>query len=54
MATMTAASPGVDMTLVVNPITSQPSGWMYNCSLLQFLLNFDKSGERSRLQLPFS
>merc|ERR1711904_32856 len=32
-----------DMTLVTNPITSQPSGWMYNCSLLQFLLNFDKS-----------
>merc|ERR1740127_104921 len=32
-----------DMTLVSNPITSQPSGWMYNCSLLQFLLIFDKS-----------
>jgi dynein heavy chain len=32
-----------DMTLVTNPITMQPSGWMYNCSLLQFLLNFDKS-----------
>merc|ERR1719311_301647 len=32
-----------DMTLVTNPITAQPSGWMYNCSLLQFLLNFDKS-----------
>merc|ERR550514_821501 len=32
-----------DMTLVTNPITGQPSGWMYNCSLLQFLLNFDKS-----------
>merc|ERR1719359_742210 len=32
-----------DMTLVTNPITSQPSGWMYNCSLIQFLLNFDKS-----------
>merc|ERR1712138_94504 len=26
-----------DMTLVANPITLQPSGWMYNCSLLQFL-----------------
>merc|ERR1719453_1623637 len=32
-----------DMTLVSNPVTGQPSGWMYNCSLLQFLLNFDKS-----------
>jgi dynein heavy chain len=32
-----------DMTLVTNPISGQPSGWMYNCSLLQFLLNFDKS-----------
>jgi dynein heavy chain len=33
----------VDMTLVMNPITMQPSGWMYNCSLLQFLEQFDIS-----------
>merc|ERR1719265_1227179 len=32
-----------DMTLVANPITAQPSGWMYNCSLLQFLEQFDIS-----------
>merc|ERR1719460_2069297 len=29
-----------DMTLVANPITGQQSGWMYNCSLLQFLEQF--------------
>merc|ERR1719399_1267802 len=33
----------VDMTNVVNPITAQVSGWMYNCSLNQFLGQFDKS-----------
>jgi dynein heavy chain len=43
-----------DMTLVVNPITSQPSGWMYNCSLLQFLLNFDKSVTQSEKCQPTS
>jgi len=32
-----------DMTLVSNPITLQPSGWMYNCSLKQFLDQFDHS-----------
>lgn len=32
-----------DMTLVSNPVTLQPSGWMYNCSLLQFLEQFEKS-----------
>merc|ERR1711988_1506853 len=29
-----------DMTLVANPITLQQSGWMYNCSLVQFLGQF--------------
>merc|ERR1719359_2822240 len=43
-----------DMTLVTNPITSQPSGWMYNCSLLQFLLNFDKSVTNSEKCQPTS
>merc|ERR1719160_17454 len=43
-----------DMTLVTNPITSQPSGWMYNCSLLQFLLNFDKSVQLSEKCQPTS
>merc|ERR1719379_1016856 len=43
-----------DMTLVTNPITSQPSGWMYNCSLLQFLLNFDKSITNSEKCQPTS
>jgi len=37
----------VDMTLVTNPITLQPSGWMYNCSLLQFLEQFDVSVRNS-------
>merc|ERR1719424_1326953 len=32
-----------DMTLVSNPVTMQPSGWMYNCSLLQFMLQFELS-----------
>jgi len=32
-----------DMTLVTNPITLQASGWMYNCSLVQFLEQFDFS-----------
>jgi len=32
-----------DMTLVCNPITKQQSGWMYNCSLNQFLEQFDFS-----------
>jgi dynein heavy chain len=43
-----------DMTLVTNPITAQPSGWMYNCSLLQFLLNFDKSITNSEKCQPTS
>merc|ERR1719379_1047831 len=43
-----------DMTLVTNPITGQPSGWMYNCSLLQFLLNFDKSITNSEKCQPTS
>merc|ERR1719453_2135617 len=43
-----------DMTLVANPITGQPSGWMYNCSLLQFLLNFDKSVTQSEKCQPTS
>merc|ERR1719473_1775163 len=32
-----------EMTLVSNPITMQPTGWMYNCSLMQFLEQFDVS-----------
>jgi dynein heavy chain len=43
-----------DMTLVSNPVTGQPSGWMYNCSLLQFLLNFDKSVTNSEKCQPTS
>jgi dynein heavy chain len=43
-----------DMTLVSNPVTAQPSGWMYNCSLLQFLLNFDKSVLNSEKCQPTS
>merc|ERR1719484_474291 len=42
----------VDMTNVVNPITAQPSGWMYNCSLLQFLEQFDISIVRSEKCQP--
>jgi dynein heavy chain len=36
-----------DMSLVSNPITLQPSGWMYNSSLVQFLEQFDKSVRNS-------
>merc|ERR1719324_1776347 len=43
-----------DMTLVANPVTGQPSGWMYNCSLLQFLLNFEKSVTQSEKCQPTS
>ena len=35
----------LDMTLVANPITLQPSGWMYNSSLIQFFEVFDLSCE---------
>merc|ERR1712072_15446 len=41
-----------DMTLVANPITMQPSGWMYNCSLLQFLGQFDYSVRNSEKCQP--
>merc|ERR1719449_443810 len=40
------------MTLVANPITLQPSGWMYNCSLLQFLEQFDISIRNSEKCQP--
>merc|ERR1719197_1586483 len=43
-----------DMTLVANPITLQPSGWMYNCSLLQFMEQFDVSIIRSEKCQPTS
>merc|ERR1711871_1147525 len=43
-----------DITLVVHPITAQPSGWMYNCSLLQFLEQFDVSITRSEKCQPTS
>merc|ERR1719424_94974 len=43
-----------DMTLVSNPITSQPSGWMYNCSLIQFLGQFDISVQQSEKCQPTS
>eukprot|EP00929_Paragymnodinium_shiwhaense_P087549 TRINITY_DN476_c0_g6_i1.p1 TRINITY_DN476_c0_g6~~TRINITY_DN476_c0_g6_i1.p1 ORF type:complete len:3651 (-),score=1240.57 TRINITY_DN476_c0_g6_i1:538-10725(-) len=43
-----------DMTLVQNPITLQPSGWMYNCSLLQFLEQFDISINCSQKCQPTS
>ncbi|CAJ1379392.1 unnamed protein product [Effrenium voratum] len=36
-----------DMVLVSNPITLQPSGWMYSCSLDQFLEQFDHSVKNS-------
>jgi dynein heavy chain len=42
----------VDMCNVVNPITLQPSGWMYNCSLLQFLEQFDISVKSSEKCQP--
>merc|ERR1711904_586023 len=44
----------VDMTNVVNPITSQMSGWMYNCSLLQFLEQFEISVRNSEKCQPTS
>merc|ERR1719428_2053676 len=43
-----------DMTLVANPITSQPSGWMYNCSLIQFQEQFDISIRNSEKCQPTS
>lgn len=43
-----------DMTNVVNPITSQASGWMYNCSLLQFLEQFEISVKQSEKAQPTS
>jgi len=43
-----------DMTLVSNPITLQPTGWMYNCSLIQFLEQFDVSINRSERCQPTS
>jgi dynein heavy chain len=43
-----------DITLVVHPITGQPSGWMYNCSLMQFLEQFDISIVRSEKCQPTS
>eukprot|EP00397_Hematodinium_sp_SG-2012_P000031 GEMP01000031.1.p1 GENE.GEMP01000031.1~~GEMP01000031.1.p1 ORF type:complete len:4639 (+),score=1050.01 GEMP01000031.1:391-14307(+) len=43
-----------DMTLVQNPITLQPTGWMYNCSLMQFLGQFDISISRSEKCQPTS
>merc|ERR1719446_1587983 len=42
----------VDMCNVVNPITLQPSGWMYNCSLMQFLDQFDISVKQSEKCQP--
>merc|ERR1719352_788876 len=42
----------VDMTAVSNPVTSQPSGWMYNCSLVQFLEQFDHSIRNSEKSQP--
>merc|ERR1719191_380281 len=44
----------VDMTNVANPITLQQSGWMYNCSLLQFLEQFDISVRQSEKCQPAS
>jgi len=43
-----------DMTNVVNPITNQSSGWMYNCSLLQFLEQFEISVRNSEKCQPTS
>jgi dynein heavy chain len=42
----------VDMCAVVNPITGQKSGWMYNCSLMQFLEQFDISVRNSEKAQP--
>jgi len=44
----------VDMTNVINPITLQKSGWMYNCSLLQFLEQFEVSVRNSEKCQPTS
>merc|ERR1719195_1452770 len=44
----------VDMTNVVNPITAQPSGWMYNSSLIQFQEQFDLSIRNSEKCQPTS
>ncbi|CAK9086367.1 Dynein gamma chain [Durusdinium trenchii] len=41
-----------DMVLVSNPITLQPSGWMYSCSLNQFLEQFDYSVKHSEKVQP--
>ncbi|CAK0855452.1 unnamed protein product [Prorocentrum cordatum] len=38
----------------VNPITGQLSGWMYNCSLLQFLGQFEISVKNSEKAQPTS
>merc|ERR1719174_1130093 len=43
-----------DMCNVINPITLQGSGWMYNCSLLQFLEQFDISVKQSEKCQPTS
>ena len=43
-----------DMTLISNPITLQPTGWMYNCSLVQFLQQFDLSVKTSEKCQPTS
>lgn len=43
-----------DMVLVTNPITLQPSGWMYSCSLTQFLEQFDYSVKHSDKVQPTS
>jgi len=43
-----------DMSLVSNPITLQQSGWMYNCSLAQFLEQFDYSIRNSERSQPTS
>lgn len=43
-----------DMVLVTNPITLQPSGWMYSCSLTQFLEQFDYSVKHSDQVQPTS
>jgi dynein heavy chain len=44
----------IDMTNVVNPISGQMSGWMYNCSLLQFTEQFDYSIRNSEKCQPTS
>jgi len=44
----------VDMTNVQNPITLQQSGWMYNCSLMQFLEQFENSVRLSEKAQPTS